>query len=265
MLTSYRSVWNTIKDGLIKTMQAIRKERLFEAKKTVLLKRLAYVSEYIEDTAATFTDCPLSSLEVVLCVPGVYEFLDREATDFNARKFTEFLHEVVPPYVSTREERVQNALHTMIRKALSIPDATDPFELAAVTWLSCSHCNDVLPFQQVPKHSCSADSYNHRGPTPPPQELIQDGIPKAIQSVLINKLPRDRGAPSPPWGGNWQLFQRGLKDGAAVVEACGFDARTATVEDLDRADVRLICSNHFSSEVPVMTWRSAVSTLSHCV
>lgn len=245
----------------------MRKERLFEAKKAVLFRRLAYVSEYIEDTATTFTDHPLSSLEVVLCVPRVYEFLDREATEFDARKFTDFLHEVVPPYVSTREERVQKALRTMIMRALSIPDATDPFELAAVTWLSCSRCNNVFPFQQVPKHSCSSDSYYHRGPAPPPQELIQDGIPKPIQSVLIDKLPRDRGAPSPPWGGNWQLFQRGLKDGAAVVEAFGFDARTATVEDLDRADVRLTCCclNHFSSEVPVMTWRSAVSTLSRRV
>ncbi|KAI0768875.1 hypothetical protein BC629DRAFT_802388 [Irpex lacteus] len=251
-------IWDTIKDGLLKTMRATRKERLFEVKKAVLLERLGYVSRYIEDTAAAFTDCPLSSLEVTLCVPGVYEFLDRDAHEFNATSFVRFLHEAVPPYRATYEERVRDALGTMVRGVLSIPAETNPFKLAVAMWLSCIHCQKVFTLQQVPKHSrsCSTLPYYHRPETPPPQELIQDMIPKPIQSVFLEKL--SRGVSSPPWGGDWRRFQRGLQDGAAIVEACGFDAKTATIEDLDRADVRLTCTNHGSYKIPVMTWRSAI-------
>ncbi|KAF9231193.1 hypothetical protein BU15DRAFT_56478 [Melanogaster broomeanus] len=49
---------------------------------------------------------------------------------------------------------------------------------------------------------------------------------------------------------------------AHVVRACGMDPRTATVEDMDKRDIRLGC-NYCPHKTPKMNWRTAVSLLVH--
>ncbi|KAI0738740.1 hypothetical protein BC629DRAFT_322244 [Irpex lacteus] len=48
-----------------------------------------------------------------------------------------------------------------------------------------------------------------------------------------------------------------------IVEACGMDCKTATVDDLDRADIRLrcVCISHLKDCQwrPIMTWRMAMA------
>ena len=51
---------------------------------------------------------------------------------------------------------------------------------------------------------------------------------------------------------------------AGIIELCGLDVRTATVEGMDRAmgEMRLVCMarNHMKHEglIPLYTWRAAV-------
>ncbi|KAF9234858.1 hypothetical protein BU15DRAFT_52040, partial [Melanogaster broomeanus] len=49
---------------------------------------------------------------------------------------------------------------------------------------------------------------------------------------------------------------------AHVVRACGMDPRTATVEDMDKRDIRLGC-NYCPHKTTKMNWRTAVSLLVH--
>lgn len=91
-------------------MQAIRKEGLFEAKKAVLLEKLAYVYRTYRRHLRLHRPPTLTLLALqVLCVSGVYLSLDREATpaDLDARKFTEFLHGVVLPYMKSAYKHYQ--------------------------------------------------------------------------------------------------------------------------------------------------------------
>ena len=55
-------------------------------------------------------------------------------------------------------------------------------------------------------------------------------------------------------------FQPAFARVASVIEACGFDVKTATLTDLDAdTNLRLTCLNHKHPEdVPIMTWKTAV-------
>ena len=52
-----------------------------------------------------------------------------------------------------------------------------------------------------------------------------------------------------------------------IVQMCGLDPKTATVEDMDKVDVRFQCkcSHHRQQRgyMPIMNWRTAVRCLLH--
>ncbi|KAF9228218.1 hypothetical protein BS17DRAFT_773271, partial [Gyrodon lividus] len=64
-------------------------------------------------------------------------------------------------------------------------------------------------------------------------------------------------------GQPWSVMDGGavveLFTGAAhVVRACGMDPQTATVEDMDQRNARLMCNHCFDTHPKVWTWRSAI-------
>ncbi len=241
-------VWKNIEGELIADMEKRRADRLASRRKTTLTHRLESLRRFVKDQAGKFPHNQLSSLEIALCIPEVYQALDPNIQEFNVEKFFLTLHALVPQFVEDREERSRDILRSTLRKELALEESTDPFGLAVTMQLKCDRCGKSVTLDQIAQHGCTQHF-------PPPQHVLVAGMPVLDQEIIIHMFRWQSRAPF--WISDLHCFRRSIKDAAAVVEACGFNANTTTVSSMDAAEIMLTCRNH-DLYAPVMKWREAV-------
>ncbi|KAI0792950.1 hypothetical protein BC629DRAFT_1592873 [Irpex lacteus] len=241
-------IWKNIEGELIADMEKRRADRLASRRKTTLTHRLESLRRFVKDQAGKFPHNQLSSLEIALCIPEVYQALDPNIQEFNVEKFFLTLHALVPQFVEDREEHSRDILRSTLRKELALEESTDPFGLAVTMQLKCDRCGKSVTLDQIAQHGCTQHF-------PPPQHVLVAGMPVLDQEIIIHMFRWQSHAPF--WISDLHCFRRSIKDAAAVVEACGFNANTTTVSSMDAAEIMLTCRNH-DLYAPVMKWREAV-------
>ncbi|KAI0698460.1 hypothetical protein BC835DRAFT_653701 [Cytidiella melzeri] len=232
-------IWNKIREPIITFMQSVRENRLTEDHRERLTRRLHIMRELVERIVPRNHKSSLSCREIALYIPEVWRMLDRTAAEFDTEEFQRVLQVSIPEYLEKRTQDTRKFFEDTIKKELGIDGSADPWKLAATAWFNCD-CLLAMPFEHVLHHMCGAIC------SPPlrrPEGMSIDCF-KSILNIFWNRV--------------WDVdrFRATFERMKLVIEACGMDVKTATVEDMDRPDIRLACSHsHFTT---IMTWRTAV-------
>jgi hypothetical protein len=222
-------------------METITDKILEEERTVALVGKLSKLADLVKSIADATHVTALSISEVAIRIPQVYQQLDPELDEFDIKQLREMLQNLIPQYIEKRGEE----LAEMIRDELYLDPTCDIFTLAVSNTLACSYCDKHMSIRCAMQHACG-----HIPPDPP--EDMREADYAAI--VAFGELPWHR---APTW--SVDNYRSGLKKSATIIRTCGFDAKTATVDELDRSNPRLQCFRYQPNGIiVVMTWRTAV-------
>lgn len=230
-------------------MQKVRETRIRAERKEILQHRLEEMSEFANHLPLRIPGCSTSSIEIALCVPETSRLIDPDNPTFNP----EDLEVPIRKLLQRRSQKAREKLRQRVIRDYGLDDSVDPFSLAVGSWFACLRypCRSIMSLEQALNHRCYC-GYNAMDK------------PEHVSYELYDVVRRC--AEEPIWTTAWysSIPEVMLK----VVEACGLDPKTATVDDLDRADVRLRCVCYAHRTInwrPIMTWRVAVGRPSSLV
>ena len=244
-------VWCSIKNPINEYMQQIRKIRLHDIYMQTLKIRVSSLESLIKDIISWRN---VTCWECEVRIPELFELVDpeKEELEFNTLRST--LKSLIKDYLEKREDIARQELSSAVRRIARLDESVDPFSLAMGSFFRCAGCDLVFKPQEAIRHVCG-ERYSRPRVKP-------DWMPDAYFDAILKLLPPCIEQRRLIW--NVGDFLGSLSQAARAIKACGFDFRTATLEDLDNVkDLRLVCLKHMDCDenrqyVPVMTWRTAV-------
>ncbi|KAI0093010.1 hypothetical protein BDY19DRAFT_1045335 [Irpex rosettiformis] len=240
-------IWNNIKEQILGFMDGVREIRLAAIRKSMVFKRLDVLSRLVGELSEDFRPRQLYSLEVAFSIPRVIAILDPYVEKFDAEELKHTLEETIPTYIADREKQGREGLRSFIKKEFDLNESTDPFSLAAVVWLHCRGCNLVLTHFQASQHCCpSQRSFRLQA---------SEDMNEEYCSILTTwNYGRSQAVWAPQYS---HYYSYGIDSAVRIIEKCGLDPKTATVHDMDVADVKFVCLGH-PYYAPIMGWRAAI-------
>ncbi|KAI0738744.1 hypothetical protein BC629DRAFT_322455 [Irpex lacteus] len=258
-----------MEEKIIKFMEDSRNFMLSEKQRVTLSKRFEALHSVVKRIVAGIPELKLvSALEVALHVPGVEKLLSAKPTTdpdaFDIQKLQRFLQKAIPTYIESRDNETKEALVNLVRESCDLDPSCDPLSLrlavgslhicSAQGRVGCINVARTIP--HALRHQCPAScSTEHYLPLPEGVSETYYAEARKTFSKQVVWIPRAFASPT------YSDAARAITVTAKVVSLCGFDVKTATVEDLDRADVR-VCRRHGSIDqcqwVAIMPWRTAV-------
>ncbi|KAI0700106.1 hypothetical protein BC835DRAFT_1502839 [Cytidiella melzeri] len=240
-------IWDNIGGPIIVFMHSVRQNRLSAARRVIIMERLEAMRKLVEEAVSQIQGCTLSSREVAYYIPEISQMLDPDFEDFDAQKLQDIVHASIPKYLEKRAKDAREYLKKLFRNKFDVDASVDPFTLAATAWLNCGNCQHSMLFDQAVQHPCG----NH---WPEKPETLSLECYNVVEAKLRSQE---------VWTVN--AFRHTFDKMETVIKACGLDVSTATVQELDRPEIRLQCTMHLSCHfVSVSTWRSAICTRNSC-
>ena len=228
-------------------MEDVREERLRPIRRVILTERLKVLNECIDTLAPSLKPRQLSVLEVAYKIPAVIEILDPRNEEFDADALEQVLNTIIPTYLDDRAAYRRQALGNHIRNRLDLDASADPFTLAVASVLYCSSCQSDLSLAHALEHCCIN---SHHQVLTQPEDMTDD-----YWSALI-EWTQSRVIADP----TWRTYNLGIYMVSGVIEDCGLNPKTASVDDMDAVNVRFLCHRH-PYYSPVMDWRATVSSI----
>ena len=247
------TAWSAIERPIVDYMSGVRERRLSKLHKKALISRVCQAMKEIYEIFLEMPECKVSVCEVVCCSRRLHEILVPHNDNFNAKELRTDFRASVRDYVENWEEENKRGLAQEIREAAGLKKSADPFSLAIGSYLTCQFCDMVFTFRDAATHTCRTG-----------EEVILPGdewFLNIYHDIVLDWCYTHR-IYQLVWCPN--IFCYKLEKALKVIKACGLDYNSATVEDLDEKDCRLMCTNHLSKSkyIPIMDWRTAVRTLS---
>lgn len=242
-------VWVNIHEPIFKYMANVREQRLIDERETAAVERLSLVNDIIKDFVT-----PHQSQEFILAVavfiPEVYNQILIGAPEVDVPNLRRFLEDFMPTYLKKRDMEAKNWFIKHTRKRLQLAKSVDPFKLALAARFTCPHCHMSQLLSHALHHLCHSRFVSQ----PQPDWMSKDDY-KFIK-LAFSRLYWSYNIPMP----TNILTADGTKQTEDVIKACGFDVKTATADELDKANVRLQCRSDSSEGpgTPIMNWRTAV-------
>ncbi|KAI0088544.1 hypothetical protein BDY19DRAFT_993936 [Irpex rosettiformis] len=236
-------IWNNIKEAVITFMEGVKERREYYLAEEILIPRLKILERTLEDVVRPLNPCKFSVLEAASCIPEIYHRLNPTVTEFDDEELRHFLQEFIPQYLEQRTTNAKESYIKETRERLGLSASADPFDLAFTTYFVCPQCRQNFAPPHVFYHQCH--SYEPDKP---------EWMSQHYYDILNNScfgIIRCRFWPASI------LSAESTKQAETVIEACGFDVRTATAAELDDADVRILCTQSVSRGTPIMNWRTA--------
>ena len=232
-------------------MEEVRKYRLHEIDMKELGARLVALGEAIQEVVSEMGERYTTSFECEVRIPELFDLVDIK-NGFDIKHSRPVIRHLVRDYLRKRDQNALQDLADALRHEHGLDESVDPFSLAVGSYFRCVHCDFVFKCQEAIHHVCQ---YCTDYPRIKPDWMSDDYFNSILNCLPYGYLGEGRQL-------MWSVdnFKHAFSQVVPVIEACGFDVKTATVEDLDAdKDLRLICLNHkTSADVPIMTWRTAV-------
>jgi hypothetical protein len=241
-----RLVWSNIKDSVTLAIHDIREQRLQKLRTQTLDDRLHQMKKVVKEYTSFRQYSALADFEAAVIFPRVSEFIDPDLATFDLQGLKDYLAVEIPSYMEKRESDARNITANALREKFKLSASCDPFSLAIGAMVHCSKCDGTHSIDSILRHI-------HNWPL---RDLFQHTDRKFNQEYMSRV--ENLFFYSCAW--NIKTISLLFERQAAVIEACGLDVKTATEDDMDRADARLLCTNH-NGYRPVMTWRNAVCYL----
>lgn len=232
-------------------MVKVQQSRLADARAAVVQFRLDAMKTMVQEVVSTITGLTLCTMEVALRIPEVVKILDPHVPTFDEDALRQNLKIWIHKYVENRDEYARRSLVALVREKCSLDPHCDPFSLAVGTIFICTNCATGRPLLHATRHHCPGASHH-------------DTIHEEDEGEYANAV----WAAASQWydaKGIWsaRTYEHGLTKLMKAIKCCGLDVKTATIEDLDQADVlfqELPHGNAFPHRfIPIMGWRAAVS------
>ncbi|KAI0088493.1 hypothetical protein BDY19DRAFT_947876 [Irpex rosettiformis] len=256
-------IWTTIKDSVIKFVQEIRDKRLREIYIESLPNRVYKLGKAIKAVVDGIDRCELTPQECELRIPELFDMVGPNKEDFDVEDLQPTVRTLVVDYLSKRDGVARRELMVALREECGLDDSVDPFSLAVGSCFRCAQCNHAFNLGEAVRHVCRS---NWKYPLDKPEGMSNDYFRTVRDSLEEDGYGLDNQF-------MWcvENFRPTLKQAVAVIRACGFDVKTATVKDLDGGkDLRLLCTNHRTwnnykiEYAPIMNWRTAAFTQPCC-
>lgn len=253
-------VWNNVKDQLVAFMGALKVARSREDRKAMLKKRQHLIKQVRSDYVAT---CAVN--EVIPPASDFYLFPPLrhivEDTPVEVEVTLETFHEVmnlIPDFIAVWKVQTCEKLRGMIAEAnkkdepqVDTPVTPQPDVNLATAVFRCSkyECNLSRPlfYPAVLMHACASEyTYIH---------AIEDDDEDLVDFSTNCRLR--------PWNGGKVIsfFTAASQTAAELVELCGRDRKTTTIQEMDCANPIFECE-HCRSERQgrlMMTWRRGLT------
>ncbi|KAK0209114.1 hypothetical protein DFS33DRAFT_1307746 [Desarmillaria ectypa] len=233
--------WSNMSDDVIALAEQYKSARLKKEMISAVEKRADLFEEAYSDVTRNEPLLPIlpKSGDVVIQEPFSTLFFD---TPLNL-SITDSLQAmwVHLPGVASKWREVQTfELLKVMKKAGLKPDIN-----LATTVFTCKHCGEICQYPYVLAHCCSLwQPYKSLNP--------EDWKPYALRHI----------SSSAAWSAShFTVNQESFKKVKYLIKTCGLDPETATHEDMDALDCRVICNHCSSSNTDdakyVMRWRNA--------
>ncbi|KAI0700099.1 hypothetical protein BC835DRAFT_1540815 [Cytidiella melzeri] len=234
-------IWNNIREPIINFMHSVRINRLSADHTERVTQRLQTTSELLKEILPLHQRKSLSSREVVVKIPKVWQMLDTDAEEFDNEELRRVLQTLIPEYLEKRTQETRIFFETILREEFGIEAPSDPWKLALTAFFNC-RCRHSMSFEHVLHHDCDYAT------TP---SLSQ---PEGMSIECFNSI-RIIYRFDSIW--NVDAFSSTFYRMKKVIEACGLDIKKATVDDLERPEIRL-SSRGPCNYIRIVTWRTAV-------
>ncbi|KAJ3551107.1 hypothetical protein NM688_g4932 [Phlebia brevispora] len=189
--------------------------------------------------------------DIVLSMPQAREAID---IPFRETMILDPILGALPTFTDEWRRKEYDGLATVVRRgaeAAKIPLDTDAdlLTLALAGLFLCGICRKHVSLADALNHYCD---YYARGGTISPSRLISPGVYTKVADEYLRAVPC---ALLRNYVGVVQTLH-------PIIATCGYNAATATIEDMDTTDIRLICTRCSDDHHKViLTWRAAVQ---HC-
>ncbi|KAI0768946.1 hypothetical protein BC629DRAFT_808024 [Irpex lacteus] len=251
-------VWTNIKGPVTAFMQQIKDKRIAEIRRKPMEDRLRSMREFVKTLPMRIPGFSFSPLDIVIQVPEAQRLIDPDEPTFNPEDLVEPIKNYLEAVARQKREEFRKSILRVC--GLNDSGSTDPFslKLAVGSLFACPSfgCGEPLSLEQAVFHKCYGGyQFEHKKPKNTSQEFF-DAASRVNSGDTYNTAMWCREL--------W--YEEGITVMRRIVEACGFDCRTATIDDLDRADVRLRCLCHLHGKGdwrPIMTWRTAMANWAH--
>lgn len=163
----------------------------------------------------------------------------------------------IPRYTQESRRSKDAQLMTLLNSHYGLDDGAEPVDISrlllATTFFRCCECHEYcIPYPDVLAHNCgnSLDVALNL-------DLSKDGDPHVKQDTVEQMGLK-------PWNleGGISFSERAHERAKIVVNACGFNPKTAMGTDLDKEDLMLDCTFCATQSWPpgrlVMGWKKAV-------
>ncbi|KAI0681965.1 hypothetical protein BC835DRAFT_1531354 [Cytidiella melzeri] len=236
-------IWNNIREPIINFMHSVRINRLSADHTERVTQRLQTTSELLKEILPLHQRKSLSSREVVVKIPKVWQMLDTDAEEFDNEELRRVLQTLIPEYLEKRTQETRIFFETILREEFGIEASSDPWKLALTAFFNCG-CRQSMSFEHVLHHGC--------GYATTPCLSRPEGMSIECYNSIQTVYRYD-------WIWNVDAFSSTFHSMKRVIEVCGLDIKKATVDDLERPEIRLSSPDPGRCNYTrIMTWRTAV-------
>ncbi|KAI0820028.1 hypothetical protein BC628DRAFT_1498125 [Trametes gibbosa] len=224
--------WRTIREELLEFMESVRTGRLARERAKVLQDRFeilyAVVSDY-ESAQPSERRSATSELQAkfadLATMPQFKALVEAPIeTEVTVRDFVH-LQSSIP---SLKAEWLEARKTELLSQAEGLPEVASPLLLAMVAFKCISCARADLRWPNILAHKCTRD--RRYGWSPYTSQM-------ALRSVCMPK------GEDLPWRGSELTFCKDdVQVRRSVITACGLDPDTATHEDMDQREARLVCT-----------------------
>lgn len=238
-------VWENIREPIIKCMTDVRERRLDDNRKTALAERLSLVNDILKDFVTPHRTRK-RLLALTVSIPEVYNRILLSDSEVDVTELRQFLKDFMPTYLGKTETK--DSFVAQARERFHLDESVDLFKLAFAAWFTCPYCHSSERLPHALHHLCYSSS------APKPGWLSKEDF-DLIECACL-RIHWGFAIPVPMN----IVAAEGTEQTESVIEACGFDVKTTTADELDKADVWLQCLSHNSEGpgIPIMNWRTAV-------
>ena len=246
------TAWSAIERPIVEFMSEVRERRLSRLYKEALNRRVCQAMEVIDEILLEIPKCKVSACEIAYRSRRLHDMLAPPNDYFNAEHLRADFRELVRDYVENWEEKNKQVLARGIREVTGLKKSADPFSLAVGRYLTCAFCAMVFTYHGAVRHTCR----NGKEVVIPDEEWISCTYYSSVLTWYNQHNHQLVWSPDP--------FLSQLERTVKVIKICGLNFNSATVDDLDKKDCRLMCTSHLSKSkyIPIMDWKMAVRALS---
>ncbi|KAI0784953.1 hypothetical protein C8Q75DRAFT_776872 [Abortiporus biennis] len=235
--------WRQMESQFVQAMNQVRKDRLEFERRELLYSRFMMMRESLSRWQECFEDkykCP-SMFEISSMIPEIRAIITApKYFEVTAASF-DYLHSRISLLVTQWEIIAHYDLCLLVREKIDIEKTIDPTTLAVGIHFECGTCKKLCVYP--------TDVYEHSGYCEVKWWDQFDEYMSFLEDFWT------------PVSWNNQTFSAAVDISTKVIEACGQDPRTVTVEQMDELEVRLY-QDHGNLKVfsvRVFSWRDAVS------